>query len=439
MVLRRQRHLGGLDKIPALAGDLVPGGEATSTFYARNDGTSGGRLQVYLGNWSTSENTQAYVRAEINDARGQRVDLVNNLAEPGTELSSIHLAPGEWAKVMLVVDMLLEAGNETQNGSIDPDFALDFEHDAEAVATTTTVSALATTATGTSVELTATVAPADATGTVQFTDGDTSIGAPVTVAAGTAVLNHPFTTAGAHEITAVHSGDTGFATSTSAAFTVTVTAAEKVPTSIAISGADAVVTGTNMELTATVVPNAATGSVQFRDDGVALGSPIAVVDGVATTNRSFNTDGVDTITAEYLGSGVHAAHRHGVERDHRPRHRLCRVGLRLLTVPTGRPRPRVAGASPCPVRKPLCTQVFPHAQRGSTPKHRVPGREAVCTRVFTGGVVGDDVTGNRPEGGDVDGAVRIGPPGGGALGLLVHRCPAFVGPGRGFGVGLRIW
>jgi hypothetical protein len=298
---------GGMEQIPALSGELIPGGESTSTFWAKNTTSDGGRLQVYLGNWTASENMQAYVRAEINDETGDIVDLVNDVALPGTELKSIHLNPGETAKVLLVVGMPADAGNESQNGSVDPDFALDFELDPAAVSTSTTVTAAPTAVVGTSVELTATIDPSDATGTVQFKDGATDIGGPVAVTAGVASYTHTFTVAGAHDITAVYSGDTGFATSTSAAHTVTVSDPTKLSTSITISGGTAVNRGTNIEFTATVIPNAATGQVQFTANGVNLGSPVTLVNGVAKINRSFGVDGEQVIIAKYLGDSTYAA------------------------------------------------------------------------------------------------------------------------------------
>lgn len=88
--------------------------------------------------------------------------------------------------------------------------------------TTTSLAVPATATTGQSVTLSATVAPTQAGGTVQFKDGDANIGAPVPVTAGRATLAHPFTTAGAHSVTAVYSGDTGFLGSTSAAGVVNV-------------------------------------------------------------------------------------------------------------------------------------------------------------------------------------------------------------------------
>lgn len=216
---------GGMDQIPGLDGLLIPGGEATSTFWAKNSTSNGGTLQVYLGNWTkNAPEVLAYVRAEINDVSGTVVDLVNDVAEPGTALESIHLAPGQSAKVMLVVGMPESAGNESQDASIDPDFALDFELDAAPVVTATAVTGPATANTSAGIELTATVAPATATGTVQFKDGTTNLGTPVTLTNGVAKITQIFETAGGHSITAVYSGDAANATSTSAPHVVTVTA-----------------------------------------------------------------------------------------------------------------------------------------------------------------------------------------------------------------------
>lgn len=215
---------GDMSLVPALDGELIPGSEATSTFYAKNSTSQGGTLQVYLGDWTkTAPDMQAYVRVEINDASGATVDLTNNLATPGTELKSTHLNPGETAKVLLVVGMPIGAGNESQNQSVNPDFALDFELDAAAVATTTTLTGPATANSTTAFELTATVAPAGATGTVQFKDNGVNIGIAVPLTDGVAKRSQILSAAGAHSITAVYNGADGFIASTSEVLTVTIT------------------------------------------------------------------------------------------------------------------------------------------------------------------------------------------------------------------------
>ncbi|WP_245673005.1 Ig-like domain-containing protein, partial [Aldersonia kunmingensis] len=142
------------------------------------------------------------------------------------------------------------------------------------VATTTTLTAPATATTGVSVDLTANVDPNQAGGTVQFKDGATDIGTPVPVTAGVATLPHTFTTSGAHSITAVYSGGTGFITSTSAASVVNVTDAD-VATTTTLAAPATANTGVSVDLTANVAPAEAGGTVQFKDGDTDLGAPVA--------------------------------------------------------------------------------------------------------------------------------------------------------------------
>ena len=58
--------------------------------------------------------------------------------------------------------------------------------------------------------------------------------------------------------------------------------------------------GQSVTFTATIPP-AATGTMQFLDNGVAMGSPVAVVSGVATYTTSAITVGTQAITAYYSG------------------------------------------------------------------------------------------------------------------------------------------
>jgi len=82
----------------------------------------------------------------------------------------------------------------------------------------------------------------------------------------------------------------------------------KAPTSVVVTSSPAgqVVRGQAVTLTATVMSNPAcsvkpTGSVQFKDNGVPLGSPITLVDGSASLTTSALNVGPHQITAEYGG------------------------------------------------------------------------------------------------------------------------------------------
>jgi Bacterial Ig-like domain (group 3)/IPTL-CTERM motif len=83
--------------------------------------------------------------------------------------------------------------------------------------TTAVVSSLNPSVVGQAVTFTATVTGTTPTGTVQFKDGAANLGAPVTLAGGTAAFTTSSLSAGTHSITAVYSGDADDASSTSPA------------------------------------------------------------------------------------------------------------------------------------------------------------------------------------------------------------------------------
>ncbi|WP_245556976.1 Ig-like domain-containing protein [Jongsikchunia kroppenstedtii] len=169
--------------------------------------------------------------------------------------------------------------------------------------TTTTLQAPGTATTGQAVNLTASVSPSAAGGTVQFKDNGSNIGAPVAVANGSATLSQTFNTAGAHSITAVYSGGDGYNGSSSAASTVTVSDPAPVDqdTTTTLQAPGTATTGQAVNLTASVSPSAAGGTVQFKDNGINIGSPVAVANGSATLSQTFNTAGAHSITAVYSG------------------------------------------------------------------------------------------------------------------------------------------
>ncbi|RDI16240.1 Ig-like domain-containing protein [Rhodococcus sp. AG1013] len=172
------------------------------------------------------------------------------------------------------------------------------------VSTATTLAAPAAAETGTPVTLTANVAPNNATGSVQFQDNGTDIGSPVPVAGGSASLDHTFTSAGSHSVTAVFTGTGSFTGSTSAASTVTVSdpTPVDVATTLGLTVPQNAETGTAVDLTATVTPANAAGTVQFKDNGNNIGSPVTVASGAATLSHSFTAAGAHAITADFTGA-----------------------------------------------------------------------------------------------------------------------------------------
>ncbi|MBS3694167.1 beta strand repeat-containing protein [Rhodococcus qingshengii] len=155
----------------------------------------------------------------------------------------------------------------------------------------------------TSVALTANISPAANGGTVQFKDGGIDIGGPIAVTGGAATLDHTFTTTGSHSITAVYSGTAGFGGSTAQAQTIEISSSA-LSTTTTLQVPATAVTGTAVDLTATVAPNNAVGSVQFKSNGTAIGSPVAVASGVATLSHAFDTAGAQSVTADFTaGAG----------------------------------------------------------------------------------------------------------------------------------------
>jgi hypothetical protein len=66
--------------------------------------------------------------------------------------------------------------------------------------------------------------------------------------------------------------------------------------------------GTPVDLTATVAPSDASGTVQFKDGGNDIGSPVPVSGGSATLSHTFDSVGAHDITAAYnAGPGFHSS------------------------------------------------------------------------------------------------------------------------------------
>ncbi|WP_258195555.1 Ig-like domain-containing protein [Rhodococcus sp. OK519] len=170
--------------------------------------------------------------------------------------------------------------------------------------TVTTVSTPVSALTGESVSLSASVSPVPAGGTVQFTVAGGLVGTPVNVdGSGNATMPYTFNAAGPFEVTAVYSGVAGFGGSTSSPQSVTVSDPDVV-TSLTLDVPASAVTGSSVDLAATVTPSGAQGAVQFTDNGNPIGGPISVANGVATLSHTFGSSGAHSVGAEFVaGAG----------------------------------------------------------------------------------------------------------------------------------------
>ncbi|GAA2248772.1 hypothetical protein GCM10010401_23210 [Rarobacter faecitabidus] len=139
---------------------------------------------------------------------------------------------------------------------------------------------------GESVTLTATV-PLDGTGTVQFFDGTSPVGDAVTVAAGKAEITLLGVVAGAHEYTAVYSGDSVYLSSNSAPVTVTAhvvvpPATDPTVSAVTVSRSSQAYNQKSASKRVTVsvdITGATSGTVSFVSAKGALGSAKIVVSG----------------------------------------------------------------------------------------------------------------------------------------------------------------
>ena len=135
---------------------------------------------------------------------------------------------------------------------------------------------------------------------VTFYDGSKNIGT-VGSSGNTAVLNYSDLSAGSHNITAVYTGDTSYAGSTSNKVTQKVNKANTSMT-LSTSGTPSSVFGQTVTFTASNTPNTATGSVTFKDGSTTLGT-VSLSGGSASISVSNLKVGSHTITASYGGDG----------------------------------------------------------------------------------------------------------------------------------------
>jgi hypothetical protein len=181
--------------------------------------------------------------------------------------------------------------------------------------TTTALTASSATATaGSAVTLTATVTPASGTvvptGSVNFMEGGTVLGMGTLDGTGKTSLVTSTLAVGANAVSAVYSGDKGDNASTSAAVTVTITAAPVATTTTLTATPTTAVSGTAIIFTAHVAPASgavATGTVTFTEGTATLGTGTLDATGAATFSITSLAVGSDSVTASYGGNAADSA------------------------------------------------------------------------------------------------------------------------------------
>ncbi|MCA1008896.1 Ig-like domain-containing protein [Rhodococcus hoagii] len=171
--------------------------------------------------------------------------------------------------------------------------------------TTTTLIVPPSAKTGDTVQLSAKVSPATATGSVQFKNGNTNLGAPVSVVNGVASLPWSFASPGPQAITAAFSGTNGFTNSNSPGLIVDVSASsdDDVESNTIMTAPQTATVGKAVRLSAQVSSTAQSlpGTVQFYDGGTPIGPRLQVGNGAVALDYVFDVAGPHEISVAYTG------------------------------------------------------------------------------------------------------------------------------------------
>jgi len=156
---------------------------------------------------------------------------------------------------------------------------------------------------GTSITFHTTVTPSSAVGTVQFKSDGSNLGTAQPLTSGASSLTTSALTAGTHSITATFTptNSSDFSTSTSASglsYTIT-TPATATTTTLTANPSSPVIVGGTTTLTATLLPNTAAGSVQFKDGATNLGAAVPVSGGTAVSAAQSFAVGTHALSAVF--------------------------------------------------------------------------------------------------------------------------------------------
>ncbi len=230
--------------------------------------------------------------AIVNSGSGSLSVLVNN--GDGTFAAAVNFPTGATPRALAVTNLNSDARVDfavASAGADDVTIML-----GEQTSVTTLSAGPNPAAVGQSVTLTASVSPSTATGSINFMDGATLL-ATVPIASGTATYTTSSLALGPHTLTAVYSGDTILASSTSAPIVEQIELVSSL--TLSVSPVPSTLGGT-VVFTATVSPSLATGKVTFYDGTLVLGTAV-VTGGTATFHTSLLTGGSHTLVAHYDG------------------------------------------------------------------------------------------------------------------------------------------
>ena len=252
------------------------------------------------GYWTLTLNTPLITSSAVT----LRIELSENFG-----YKTVGLLPDNYWDPALVKTALTVNGSVTATGG-----------GSQPATTTTTLGSSPNPSTvGQSVTFTATVqtnsptgTATAATGNVVFKDGGTPVFTNSSPSSGVFTYTTSGLTAGTHTFTAVYSGDSNYATSTSTATNQIVNSTVATTTTALGSAPNPSTVGQSVTFTATVQTNsptgtatAATGNVVFKDNGTTVYTG-SIANGVATYTTSGLTAGTHAFTAVYSGDSNYA-------------------------------------------------------------------------------------------------------------------------------------
>ena len=198
------------------------------------------------------------------------------------------------------------AGNSTYATSTSSAITQTVNAATRAATSITLVSTVNPSVYGNTVGMLATVSsttPGNFTGTVSYYDGSTLLSSATIQPNGMSNLFTPDYNVGSNSVTAVYSGDSNYAASTSTAIVQTVKIA---PTTTTLTGAPtSAAAGTSILFTATTTTSGTfpiTGMVNLLDGGTTILPATIGAGGVTTFSTTTLAVGMHTITAQYVGN-----------------------------------------------------------------------------------------------------------------------------------------